>query len=126
MAVKLGLLLTDPKVRTAIGDQLKDRVDDVTDAISGRYEETVDRIEAARDALRGRSEWPSRAVSMLVGIGIGAGIGILLAPASGEETRRAIRRKAADVKDKVTDSATSMASQVRSSVASMPSTGTEG
>lgn len=34
LAAKFGLLLTEPKVRAAIGDQLKDRADQVTDTIA--------------------------------------------------------------------------------------------
>jgi YtxH-like protein len=125
IAMKVGLLFADPKVRAAIRAQFRDRVDDANHAISEKYEDTVDRLEAAHDALRGRSQWFSHAAFMLVGIGVGAGIGILLTPASGEETRRAIRDKAEQMRDKVADSTASMASRVRASVASMPVTGTE-
>lgn len=126
LAAKLSLLFTEPKVRAAIGNQIKDRVDDLTDSVSGKfdevsdnvasqYEDAADRLEAAADALQGKTYWPSRVTGFLMGVGIGAALGILLAPASGSEIRESVRDKAADMKNKF-----------RRSVMNMPSTGTEG
>jgi len=126
LAAKLSLFFTEPKVRSAIGDRLKDSVNDVTDNISDKYngaadsvsktyEDAADRLEAATDALQGKSHWSSRVTGFLLGVGIGAGLGILLAPASGSETRESVREKAVDVKNKI-----------RHSVSRMPYTGTEG
>ena len=126
LAAKVGVLLTEPKVRAAIADRLKDRVDDVTDQVTSKYEDAVDRLESAADALRGRRYWPSRVGGFLLGIGVGAGLGILLAPASGSETRQAVRDKATDVKNKVVESAASATGKIRRSVTNMPSTGTQG
>jgi YtxH-like protein len=126
LAAKLGVLLTEPKVRSAIADRLKDRVDDITDTVTSKYEDAVDRLESAAAALHGRSYWPSRVAGFLLGVGVGAGLGILLAPAPGSETRQAVRDKAVDVKNKVVDSAAAATGKIRRSVANMPSTGTEG
>ena len=126
LAAKLGLLFTEPKVRAAVGDQLKDRMDDLTDAVSGKYnevsdtvggkyDEVVDRMEAAADALQGRSFWSSPTAGFLLGVGVGAGLGILLAPTSGTEMRETVRDKATAIKDKFRDS-----------ISRMPATGTEG
>jgi gas vesicle protein len=121
LALKMGLLLTEPKVRAAVGEQLKNRVDQVTETIASKYEDAVDRLEAAGAAFQGRSYWPSRVVGFLLGVGVGAGLGILLAPASGSETREAIRGRAVDMKKKVVESA-----KISPSVTSMPPTGSEG
>ena len=126
LAAKLGLLLTEPKARAAISDQFKDRVDHVSDTITSKYEEAVDRLEAAGDALQGRSHWPSHAMGFLLGVGVGAGLGILLAPGSGRETREAIRGKVVDVKNKVVESASMASGTIRESVTNMSRTGTEG
>ena len=126
LAAKLGLLLTEPGVRAAIGDQLKDRADHMTDTITGKYQDAVDRLEAAGAALQGRSYWPSRTMGFLLGVGVGAGLGILLAPGSGRETREAIRGKAVDAKNKVVESASMATGKIRHSVTSMPPSGTEG
>ncbi len=137
LAAKFGLVLTDPKLRTAVGNGIKDRVDDlsdtvaskyedVTDTVSNKYQDAAERMEAATAALQGRRQWPSRLTGFLLGLGVGAGLGILLAPASGAETRDAVRSKAADVKDKVYDSAATATEKLRQSVTRMPATGTEG
>ncbi|MFY9842407.1 MAG: YtxH domain-containing protein [Terriglobales bacterium] len=130
LAAKLSLLFTEPKVRAAVGNRIKDSVGDLTDTVAGKYsdvsetvaskyEDAADRIEAATDALRGQNYWPPRVVGFLLGVGVGAGLGILLAPASGSETRESLREKAADVTADVTK-------KIRRSVTNMPSTGTEG
>jgi gas vesicle protein len=126
LAAKLGVLFTEPKVRSVIADRLKDRVDDVTDTVTSKYEDAVDRLESAADALRGRSYRPSRLTGFLLGVGVGAGLGLLLAPAPGSETRQAVRDKAINVKNKVVESAATATGKIRQSVTKMPSTGTEG
>jgi len=126
LAAKLGVLLTEPKVRAAIADRLKDRVDDVTETVASKYEDALDRLESAAAALRGRNHWPSRATGFLLGVGVGAGLGMLLAPASGSETRQAVRDRAVDMKNKVVESAASATGKIRRSVSKMPSTGTQG
>jgi len=137
VAAKLSLLFTEPKVRAAIGDRLKEHLDDVTDSVSGKYEDVsdnvansyqdaVERLEAATAALQGKNYWVRRVTGFALGIGVGAGLGILLAPAAGRETREAVRDKVTDVKNKVFESAASATGKIRRSVTSMPSTGTEG
>jgi gas vesicle protein len=126
IAAKLGLLFTEPKARAAVGDRIKDGVEDLTDAVSSKYddlsdtvgskyENAVERLEAATDALQGKGYWPSRITGFLLGVGVGAGLGILLAPTSGSEIRESVRDKATEVKNRIRDS-----------VARMPPTGTEG
>jgi hypothetical protein len=126
LAAKLGLLLSDPGVRAAVGDQVKDRADNLSDTIARKYEDAIDRLEAAGAALQGRSHWPSRTAGFLLGVGVGAGFGILLAPRAGSETREAMRGKAMDVKNKVVESASMATGKLRQSVTSMPPSGTEG
>ena len=126
LAAKVSLLFTEPKVRAAIGSQIKERVDnlsdrvsgafdDVSDTVSSKYEDAADRLEAAADAIQGKSYWPSRVTGFLLGVGVGAGLGLLLAPASGNETRETVRDKAAQMTDRI-----------RRRVTNMPATGTEG
>jgi gas vesicle protein len=137
LAAKFGLVLTDPKLRAAVGDGIKDRVDDMTDRVASKYEDMTDtvankyqdatgRLEAATAALQGKRHWSSRLTGFLLGVGVGAGLGILLAPASGAETRNAVRSKAADMKDQVYDSAATATERLRQSVTRMPSAGTAG
>jgi gas vesicle protein len=126
LAAKIGVLFTEPKVRAAIGDQIKESVgnmsdtvsskySDISETVAGKYEDAADRLEAAAEALQGKSDWPLHLAGFLLGVGVGAGLGILLAPASGSEIRESLRDRAADVTNRI-----------RRSVTSMPNTGTEG
>ena len=137
LAAKLSLLFTEPKVRKMVGDRIKDGVDDITDTVSSKYddvsdtvaskyEDAVERLEEAKAALQGKSHWPSHVAGFLLGVGVGAGLGILLATASGSETRDTIRDKAVDVKNKMFESAAAAKDRIRQSVTDMPFTGTEG
>jgi gas vesicle protein len=124
LAMKLGLLFTDAKLWDAVNEQLRERADEVRDAVRERYDDTTDRLHEAGNALRGRSDWFSTTASFLGGIGIGVGLGILFAPVSGEEARAALRDKATDVRNKVSDFAAG-ASRYGSS-ATAGATGTDG
>jgi gas vesicle protein len=131
LAARLGLLFTEPKVRAAIGDQIRESVNDVSDrvtskyndvsdSVTSKYEDAVDRLQSAADTIQGNNnQWPSRIGGFLLGVGIGAGLGILLAPASGSETRESVREKAADVTSRIRRKVTNMPS-------TMQATGTEG
>src|SRR5258708_5075957 len=120
LAAKLGVLFTEPRARNAIADRLKDRMDDVADTVTSKYEDAVDRLESAAAALHGRSYWPSRAAGFLLGIGVGAGMGILLAPAPGSETRQAVRDKPADGRNKVVESASTPTAKLPPPVTQLP------
>jgi gas vesicle protein len=125
LAARLSLLFTEPKVRATVGERIKHSVsdlrdsvsgtyDDVSDTVASRYEDAANRFEAASYALQGKNHWPSRVTGFLLGVGVGGALGILLAPASGSETRESVRDKAAEV-----------TTRIRRSVLSMPPTGTE-
>jgi len=128
LAAKLGVFLSDPELRSDVQDLLKDRTDYAKEKLHHKYEHAVDRLEAAGNALRGRTPWRLPAVGFLVGIGVGTGIGILLAPAAGDETRSALRDRAVDVKNRVADSAAAVTRPFTNKVSSMgmQSTGTGG
>jgi hypothetical protein len=124
LAMKFGLLLTDAKMWDAFNDQLREHTDDVKDTVRQRYDDAAERLHEARHALQGRSDWVTSTASFLGGVGIGVGLGILFAPVSGEEARAALRDKAADVRNKVSDFAAG-ASRYGSS-ATAGATGTDG
>jgi len=79
----------------------------------------LDQSDRAGRAIR-RQEDPTmrNAISFAAGIGLGIGLGILLAPASGEETRSSIAEKVQDVGERVRDR---FSPELRK-----PATGTEG
>jgi len=131
LAMKFGLVLSDPKLWSTLNDQLKDRADDMSDVIKDkygvvrdRYQDATDRFSDATSALRGDSQWLAPTLSFVGGIAVGVGMGILFAPASGEEVRSAIRDKASDVADDVRNKVSKMTNRHRTSDAAF--TGTDG
>jgi len=111
----MGLLATDAAVLSAIRGMLTER--DVPD--EGRRSRRRPSVDTSDP--RG---W-SRGSALLVGAAIGFGMGILFAPVSGEQARTAIRERAMDVRDRVSDAA-AWATRSASSVGSRRSTGTYG
>jgi hypothetical protein len=88
-------------------DSLRERLPDNVDDIKGRVRDTYDtashRLGRATNALRGQedSQILGKALAMAIGVGIGVGIGLLIAPASGEETRADLTDKVSEFGDKV-------------------------
>jgi hypothetical protein len=90
-------------------DNLRERLPDNLENIKGRaratYERASGRLGRATDALRGKedSQILSNVGALLIGVGVGVGVGLLIAPASGEETRADIAKKVSDFGKKVPD-----------------------
>jgi hypothetical protein len=83
-------------------ERLSDSAHDWRDRARDTYDIASERASRASAALRGEdSHILGSAAALLVGVGIGVGVGMLLAPASGEETRRNIAGKVQDFGDKV-------------------------
>ncbi|MBV9574432.1 MAG: YtxH domain-containing protein [Acidobacteriales bacterium] len=107
------LLGTGVYLLDSIRERLADSVDDIRGKAQDHYEDfrgrardtyetASERVSRASDALRGEdSHMLGTTVSLLLGVGIGVGIGMLLAPASGEETRSNLADKVQDFSGKV-------------------------
>jgi hypothetical protein len=77
-------------------------VDELRSRAQDTYETAADRVSRATDVIRGEdSNLMGTAAAALLGLGIGIGVGLLLAPASGEETRSNLASKARDIRDRV-------------------------
>ena len=62
------------------------------------------RVSRASDVIRGEDHrGMSTAAALLIGVGVGVGIGMLLAPASGEETRSNLSNKVHEFSDRMRD-----------------------
>jgi hypothetical protein len=87
-------------------DSMRGRLTDVMDDFGGvardTYGEASRRVNRASDVLRGEDHrGMSTTAALLVGVGVGVGVGMLLAPASGEETRNNVTSKVRDFGDRM-------------------------
>lgn len=98
------LLGTSVYLLDSLRGRLSDSVDDFTDRARDTYSEASRRVTRASDAIRGEdSHGFGTAAALLIGIGVGVGVGMLLAPASGEETRGTISNKVQEFGGRVRD-----------------------
>jgi len=95
------LLGTGVYLLDSLRDRIADSVSDISDQARSRAHDFIDtaqeRASRASDVIRGREHRGlSTAAAILIGVGIGVGVGMLLAPASGEETRENLADRARD------------------------------
>ncbi len=107
--IGLAALELSDRATSEMRDQVRDRFDDLSDRVGGLSDRT------RRAVGLERSHTLEYTLSFAAGIGVGVGIGMLLAPASGEETREIIAEKVQDTGARVRDRFSS----------SMGATGTE-
>ena len=95
-----GLYLLDN-----LREHMPDNIDDIKGKARETYETASDRLGRATDVLRGKedSQMFGKVGALLLGVGIGVGVGLLIAPASGEETRADIANKVSAFGEKVHD-----------------------
>jgi ElaB/YqjD/DUF883 family membrane-anchored ribosome-binding protein len=89
-------------------ESLRERAGTSLEDLTGRARESFDeasrRASRAKDAIRGEDHHAlGTTAALLIGVGIGVGVGLLLAPASGEETRDTITNKVQEFGDRVRD-----------------------
>lgn len=89
-------------------ESFRERAGDSLDDLSGRaretYSEASRRAGRATEALRGEDRhYLGTTAALLIGVGVGVGVGLLLAPASGEETRGTLTNKVQEFGDRVRD-----------------------
>jgi gas vesicle protein len=83
-------------------DRAAEQIDDLRDAAQRKYETAANRVVRASRAIRGDDNDLLRsALFFAAGTGVGIGIGLILAPASGEETRGEIAGRVREIGDKV-------------------------
>jgi hypothetical protein len=88
----------------SLRDRLSGGIDDLGDRARDTYSEASRRVSRASDAMMGEDgHGISTAAAILIGVGVGVGVGMLLAPASGEETRSNLSNKVQEFGDRVRD-----------------------
>jgi|SRR5271165_2039758 len=87
-----GLYLLEQSDRaTEVRDRAARRIHDLRDVVEQKYEDAAVRVAKASRALRGEDNHVlGNALRLAAGVGVGIGVGLLLAPASGQQTRSAI------------------------------------
>lgn len=102
MGTGLYLLEQSDSVTRDARGRAADQVDDLRDAARDKYEMAADRVVRASRVIRGTDNYALRhALYFAAGAGVGIGVGLILAPATGEETRSVIAGKVHDMGDKV-------------------------
>jgi YtxH-like protein len=98
--LQAGLYLVD-QPESATRD-LRDRVQSGISSASDRIGDVGNRLSDMRDRITGDDDHTLRNVlTFAAGIGVGVGVALLMAPSSGEETRRNVADKFNDVTDRV-------------------------
>jgi hypothetical protein len=94
-----GLYLLDP-----LRDRLAGRLDDLGERAQDTLDAASDRMSRVTKTIRGDEHSSvGNTIMLLLGIGVGVGIGMLIAPASGEETRGNLANKVQDLGSRVKD-----------------------
>jgi gas vesicle protein len=98
-----GLFVLEQSDRgTNMRDRAGRKIDDLRDVAQQKYDEAADRVARASRALRGEdSQAVGNALRLAAGIGVGISVGLLLAPASGKETRTALVESVQKLRNKV-------------------------
>jgi hypothetical protein len=102
----LGVLLsTGLYLLDNLRERMPDNIDDIKGKARETYETASDRLGRATDVLRGKedSQMLGKVRALLIGVGIRVGVGLLIAPASGEETRADIVDEVSASGEKVSD-----------------------
>lgn len=110
LKIAADLLEQSDRVAAEIRDRAADGVDRVGDRVSDLRDRTRNFSGHESHALR-------RAISFAAGVALGVGAGVLLAPASGRETRDSIGKKVREIGAPIRDRSASEVSKP---------TGTEG
>jgi hypothetical protein len=102
LGTSLYLLEQSDGATKGVRDRAGDHLSDLRDAAQEKYETAADRVARASRAIRGEdSHLLSNTLRFVAGLGIGIGVGLILAPASGEETRNVIAGRVHEMGDRV-------------------------
>jgi hypothetical protein len=98
------LLGTSVYLLESLRNRVSEGAEDLSDRARDTYSEASRRVSRASDVIRGEDHSGlGTAAALLIGIGVGVGVGLLLAPASGEETRGTISNKVQEFGGRVRD-----------------------
>jgi hypothetical protein len=100
----LYLLELSDQASENVRERVADRYSDARDQARESYGVMADRVNNATRALRGQDNGGVKNVLMFVGgVSAGVALGLMFAPASGDETRRAIAQRFEGIGSKMRD-----------------------
>ena len=113
------LLGTSVYLLDSLRNRMSDGIDDLSERARDTYGEASRRASRAVEVVRGEDHSGiNSAAALVIGVGVGVGVGLLLAPASGRETRNQISSRVQEFGGRVRDKFASEKSE--------PGTGTYG
>ena len=98
------LLGTSVYLLDSLRGRLNEGIDELSDRARDTYSEASRRAGRAAEMIRGEDHGGiNSAAALLIGLGVGVGVGLLLAPASGRETRENISGRVQEFGGRVRD-----------------------
>jgi len=98
------LLGTSVYLLDSLRNRMSDGIDDLSDRARDTYGEASRRASRAVEVVRGEDHSGiNSAAALLIGVGVGVGVGMLLAPASGRDTRTQISNRVQEFGGRVRD-----------------------
>jgi gas vesicle protein len=102
LGTSLYLLEQSDSTTKHVRDRAVGQIEDLRDAAQEKYQTAANRVARASRAIRGEdSDVLGNVLRFSAGVGVGIGLSLILAPASGEDTRSAIAGKVHEMSDKV-------------------------
>jgi gas vesicle protein len=102
LGTSLYLLEQSDSATKNVRDRAVDHISELRDVAQEKLETASNRVARASRAIRGEDNYVlSNTLRFLAGVGVGLGVGLILAPASGEETRNVIAGRVHEMSDKV-------------------------
>ena len=98
------LLGTSVYLLDSLRGRLNEGIDELSDRARDTYGEASRRAGRAVEVIRGEDRRGiNSAAALLIGVGVGVGVGMLLAPASGRDTRTSISNRVQEFGGRVRD-----------------------
>lgn len=98
------LLGTSVYLLDSLRNRMSDGIDDLSERARDTYGEASRRASRAVEVVRGEDHSGiNSAAALLIGVGVGVGVGMLLAPASGRDTRTQISNRVQEFGGRVRD-----------------------
>jgi hypothetical protein len=98
------LLGTSVYLLDSLRNRMSEGIDDLSDRARDTYGEASRRASRAVEVVRGEDHSGiNSAAALLIGVGVGVGVGMLLAPASGRDTRTQISNRVQEFGGRVRD-----------------------